>query len=193
METNEPPTTEQIRDFIVAAHGNLPRIREMLLKNPELLNARYQWADNDSETAIEAAAQVGSTQVADYLLRKGAPLNICTAAMLGRVNDVKGLLEQNPELIHARGAHGIPIIPHAAHSGNLELVKMLFDLGARAGMSHALGNAMKHGDSKMARWIIENGGPDLEWKNYEGKNLLTIARETGKKEMLDLLQGYGIA
>jgi hypothetical protein len=49
-----------------------------------------------------------------------------------------------------------------------------------------------HGDARMARWILENGKPDLTWKNYEGKDLLTIARETGKKEMLALLQEYGI-
>jgi ankyrin repeat protein len=193
METEDAVTEEQIRDFVVAAHGNLPRVREMLVEHPSLVNARYQWAENDSETAIQAAAQVGSTSVAEYLLERGAPLEICTAAMLGRTDDVKRMLDQDPGLIRARGAHGIPLMPHVALSSNLELAKMLFQRGATAGMSHALGNAVMHGDARMARWIIEHGQPDLNWENYEGKNLVTIAKETGKQDMLILLREHGLS
>src|SRR5512142_2868685 len=56
-------TNEQIRDFVIAGHGNLPRVREMLMENPDLLNASYQWREGDSETALQAAAQAGSTTV----------------------------------------------------------------------------------------------------------------------------------
>jgi hypothetical protein len=119
-------TEEQIRDFIVAAHGNLPRVREMLTLHPGLLNARHYWTEDDSETAIQAAAQTGSVQVVEYLLQRGAPLDICTAAMLGRSADVQRMLNEDPGLIDARGAHGISLMPHAALSGNLELAKMLF-------------------------------------------------------------------
>ena len=92
-QTQEEPevlTEDQIRDFIVAAHGNLPRVREMLIAHPGLLNTRHHWSDTDSETAIQAAAQTGSIPVVEYLLSKGAPLEICTAAMLGRKDDVLG-------------------------------------------------------------------------------------------------------
>ena len=195
METPEDEdilSEDQIRDFIVAAHGNLPRVREMLVEHPTLVNVRHYWSDTDSETAIQAAAQTGSIPVVEYLLEKGAPLEICTAAMLGRKDVVEKMLDQDPSLIQARGAHGISLMPHAALSNNLELAKMLFQRGATGSMSHALGNAVLHGDARMARWILENGKPDLSWKNYEGKDLLTIARETGKQEMLSVLHGYGI-
>jgi hypothetical protein len=69
---------------------------------------------------------------------------------------------------------------------------MLFARGATAGMSLALGNAVTHGDARMARWIIENGNPDLNWNNYEGKDLLTLAGETGKPDMLALLAVHGL-
>lgn len=193
MESSEDIVSpEQIRDFVIAAHGNLPRVREMLVQHPSLVNARHQWAENDAETAIQAAAQVGSTPVVEYLLDRGAPLDICTAAMLGRKDVVQRMLDEDPALIDARGAHGIALMPHAALSNNLDLAKMLFERGATTGMSHALGNAVMHGDARMARWILEHGQPDLQWKNYEGKDLLTIAKETGKKEMLSLLHEYGI-
>jgi uncharacterized protein len=186
-----PLTSEQIRDFVIAGHGNLPRIREMLMENPELLNAGYQWSEDDSETAIQAAAQAGSSQVAEYLLAHGAPLDICTAAMLGRKSVVEDMLAKDPSLINARGAHGISLMAHAAWSNNVGLARMLFERGATQGMSHALGNAVMKGDVRMARWIIENGHPDFAWRNYEGKSLLDIASEAPNKDMITLLREHG--
>lgn len=191
-EKIEDLTEGQIRDFIIAAHGNLPRVREMLAEHPALLNARHFWSDNDTETAIQAAAQTGSIPVVEYLLEKGAPLEICTAAMLGRKQVVEKMLDDDPSLINAKGAHGIPLMPHAALSGNVQLAEMLYQRGATGSTSHALGNAVMHGDARMARWILQHGKPDPAWKNYEGKDLLTIARETGKKDMLHLLDEHGI-
>ena len=191
MTTPNSLTTEQIRDFVIAAHGNLPRVREMLIENPDLLNARYQWAENDSETAIQAAAQVGSAAVVEYLLAHGAALEICTAAMLGRKDAVERMLGEDPALINATGAHGIPLMPHAALSNNLELAKMLYDRGARGSLPHALANAVMKGHLKMARWLIEISQPDFTWKNFEGKSLLTIAGETRNEEMLTLLREHG--
>src|SRR5512139_2089530 len=124
-QEEEVLTPDQIEAFIVAAHGNLPRVREMLILHPGLLNARHYWTETDSETAIQAAAQTGSVPVVEYLLERGAPLEICTAAMLGRKDVVQHMLDEDPGLIAARGAHGIPLMPHAALSGNVELAKML--------------------------------------------------------------------
>ena len=193
MTEENIPTTEQIRDFVIAAHGNLPRVREMLVEYPSLVNERYQWGENDSETAIQAAAQTGSINVAEFLLARGAPLEICTAAMLGQKTEVQKMLDKDPSLIKARGAHGIALMTHAALSNNIPLVKMLFKRGANTGMSMALGNAVMHGHYEMARWIIENGQPDFKWKNFEGKTLLTIASERGDKNMIKLLREHGSA
>ncbi len=186
-------TNEQIRDFVIAGHGNLPRIREMLMENPDLLNASYQWSENDCETALQAAAQAGSTPVAEYLLGHGAPMDICTAAMLGRQEVVEQMLDKDPGLIQARGAHGISLMAHVAWSNNVALASMLFKRGATQGMSHALGNAVMKGNVRMARWIIENGNPDFTWRNYEGKSLLDIAAQTPDKEMMKLLREHGAA
>ena len=196
-ETGEVPeedvlTEDLIEAFIIAAHGNLPRVREMLTLHPGLRDARHYWTKADSETAIQAAAQTGSVPVVDYLLERGAPLEITTAAMLGRKADVERMLNEDPKLIDATGAHGIPLMPHAAMSGNVDLVKMLYERGATASIPHALSNALMHGDGRMARWLLENAKPDLSWRSYEGKDLLTIAKETGKQEMLDLLAEYHI-
>ncbi len=74
------PSQELINELVGNAHGNLARVQEILADHPELVNASSQWG----ETPIQAAAQMGDKAMAGYLLDLGAPLDICTAAMLGR-------------------------------------------------------------------------------------------------------------
>src|SRR5262245_59520140 len=131
---------EQIREFVLAGHGNLARVKEMLAETPALLNAAYPWQENDRETARQAAAHVGNRAIAEYLLAQGAPLDICTAAMLGRQAEVERFVADDPAQIDAVGAHGIPLLTHAALSGDLALVQWLCAHGACAGMSAALHN-----------------------------------------------------
>ena len=66
---------------------------------------------------------------------QGAPLEICTAAMMGRKDAVEQMLREDPSLIRARGAHGIPLMAHAALSGDIGLATMLADRGAQEGLS----------------------------------------------------------
>src|SRR5437870_6983042 len=121
MQTQEqPPSTEQIREFVIAGHGNLEKVKQMLAENPKLLNASYRWNENDTETAVQAAAQVGSANVAQFLLKQGAPLEICTAAMLGMQDEVDHRLTEDPRNTKATGAHGIPLLPHAVWSERSE-------------------------------------------------------------------------
>lgn len=185
-------SNEQLREFVIAGHWNLPQVQKMLAEFPEILNVPYQWAEDDWETAIQGAAHVGSPAVAEFLLAQGAPLEICTAAMLGRQLDIERLLVVDPSLIKAQGAHGISLLAHTALSGDVSLAEMLLERGAQEDdMSLALGNAVGKGHAAMARWLLENCSPDLSWKNYEGKNSLTVATERGDEAMMALLRDFG--
>ena len=187
----QPPSVEQIREFVIAGHGNVEKVRQMLAENPQLLSASYQWNDNDRETAIQAAAQVGNAQVARYLLDNGAPLEICTAAMLGQRDEVERRLEEDPRSASATGAHGIPLLPHAVWSGNLELVQLAYSHGAKSGTTLALHNAVAKGSYEIARWLLENAKPDIGSKNFQGKTPLMVATERKDEKMAQLLSGHG--
>ena len=191
MEQKETLQPDVVREFVIAGHGNLERVKQMLAENPELLNAAYPWKEDDRETAIQAAAQVGSVSVAEFLLARGAPLDICTAAMLGRKDHVELLLAQDPDKIHAKGAHGIPLLPHAGFGRNLELVQFLVARGAMAGLSPALHNAMSRGDIRIVAWLLDNTKPDLGWKNFQGKTALKVAEELRVGEIARLLREHG--
>lgn len=189
--SDEQQLTDQIREFVIAGHGNLSKVKSMLADQPDLLNAAYEWRPGDTETAIQGAAHVGSRPVAEYLLSQGAPLEICTAAMLGQRGEVETFLIADPAAIRTNGAHGIPLLSHAALSGDVSLVSMLFDRGADAGASLATSLAVSRGDTKMTRWLLENTSPDLTWKNYENKSMLEIAKTNGFSDIADLLEAHG--
>jgi uncharacterized protein len=189
MDSDLPP--DMVKSFVIAGHGNLAKVTEMLATEPRLLNAAYSWSESDHETAIQGAAQVGSASVAEFLLERGAPLDICTAAMLGRSKDVERFIGENPGRVHAKGAHGIPLLPHAALSGNVDLVKMLWDSGSTEGASLALQNAVSRGRIDVARWLLENAKPDRNAKNYQGKTVLAVAIERKDSPMESLLREHG--
>jgi len=187
----QPPSTEQIREFVIAGHGNYEKVRQMLAENPKLLNASYRWNENDTETAIQAAAQVGSVNIAEFLLKQGAPLEICTAAMLGMRDYVERRLNADPLDVNATGAHGIPLLPHAVWSDNLPLVQRVFERGAKSGATLALQNAISRGNYEIVEWLVDNAGPDIQAKNFQGKTPLTMATERHTDRIVALLKRHG--
>jgi ankyrin repeat protein len=187
---HQPPSTEQIREFVIAGHGNLEKVRQMLAENPKLLNSSYQWNENDTETAVQAAAQVGSANVAQFLLKQGAPLEICTAAMLGMRDEVERRLNDDPKNANATGAHGIPLLPHAVWSDNPRLVQLVFERGAKSGATLALHNAITRGNYEMIDWLLEKAGPDIRAKNFEGKTPLEIATGRKNERVVELLRKH---
>ncbi len=192
MTTQEvAPTTEQVREFVIAGHGNLDRVKQMLAENPQLLSSRYQWNENDFETAIQAAAQMGNKPIAEFLLEKGAPIEICTAAMLGRRDEVERRLNQDASQAKAAGAHNIPLLAHAALSDDPVLVRFVFGRGATLGANLALHNAILKGNSEIVQWLLDTAKPDINAKNYQGKTPLRVAVERKDEKIAKLLASRG--
>ena len=102
-----------VDDFVGVSHGNFARVKEMLAAEPALVNATWDWGGGDFETALGAAAHMGNKQIANYLLERGARLDIFAAAMLDMIEVVKAGLDARPEMLHTPGPHGIPLIVHA--------------------------------------------------------------------------------
>ena len=180
-----------IREFVIAGHGSLIRVQQMLAQHPDLLNASYKWGENDYETAIQAAGQLGNVPIAEFLLSKGAPLEICTLAILGRVDDLRERLDLDPENVNAVGAHGIPLLPHAVWSGDVDLVRLVYERGAMAGANLALNNAIAKGNLEVVEWLLANAKPDVNAKNYRGKSPLAVARELNDQRVVELLKRHG--
>ena len=107
-----------VQDFVGQAHADLDGVKELLTREPMLINSAWDWGGGDWETGLGAAAHMGRSDIAKYLLENGARLDLFAAAMLGNLEIVKATLEAYPESISIPGPHGIPLIAHAQAGGN---------------------------------------------------------------------------
>jgi hypothetical protein len=118
--SERPPQLEPglVQEFVVAAHADLGRVRELLDGEPQLVNATWDWGGGDWETGLGGAAHMGARDVALFLLERGARMDVFAAAMLGEVEIVRAMLARYPELRDATGPHGIPLLAHAEAGGS---------------------------------------------------------------------------
>lgn len=185
------PEVDILREFVIAAHGDLEMTRQLLTENPDLRDVGYEWRPEDKETAIQAASHMGSVEIAEYLLEQGAHYEIYTAAMLGRRADVEAMLAEEPQRIDLAGAHGIPLLAHAALSGDAELVAWLYGQGARTGVTGALQMTVYMRYHDVAAWLLQNAAPRLDVEDFRGKTVWEVATEMGDDEMRALLEQHG--
>jgi uncharacterized protein len=184
------PSADQIKEFVIAGHGNLEKVKSMLELDSDLLEVKHPWSETDFESALQAASHVGNAAIAMYLLEKGANLEITTSAMLGNIPAIKTFLETNPSLIAATGGHGITLLTHGVISGDPEVVDFLTSIGATAGASMALNIAIDVGELEIIKMLLERTEPDLTWKNMKGKTALEIAQENNQNDIVALLERY---
>src|SRR4051812_7575274 len=115
---SEPYPVDTVKDFVIAGHGNLPRVKELLEQYPNLIYSRYDWGNGDFEEAIEGAGHVGNKEIAEWLIEKGARPNLFVMTMLGETSIVKSVIEKYPSLLQAKGAHGLTLLHHATKGGD---------------------------------------------------------------------------
>ncbi len=177
------PIDPAIREFVIAAHGDLPKVQATLAEHPDWLLVNYQWGEGNFETPIQAAAHVGNRPMAEYLLAQGAPLEMCTAAMLGRRDTVADLLAADPASAQARGGHGITLLFHTAMSGDTELAQTIYDAGAREGISGALFGAIAYGHLPMVQWLVAHDATDFALTDFRGRTPLEAAEQDGEPDI----------
>jgi hypothetical protein len=119
-----------VREFVIAGHGNLNRTRELLEQQPALINATWDWGGGDWETALGGASHMGNKPIAEFLLSKGARMDVFAATTLGKIEIVKAFLADDPKVVSLKGPHGIPLIRHAQAGKQEALVELLRATGA---------------------------------------------------------------
>jgi ankyrin repeat protein len=188
MEIDAEVPSEIINQFVGAAHGNFNVVKALLEQYPAVLNK----STSEDETAIKAAAHTGQKQIAEYLVESGAPLDICTAALLGMTEKVDEMLAGDPDLLHATGAHGIPLMFYAGMGGDLKMAELLFrhgaDLNAGDGIISALHGAVFANSPEVCRWLLSHGArPEI--KDNSGKTPLEMAIRFKRLEVEEAFRG----
>ncbi len=122
-----------VQEFVGKSHSDMDRVKELLEEHPTLLNAAHDWKLGDFETGLGAASHVGYKELAKYFLDNGAQANIFTAALFGRMDIVKPMIEFSPSVLNAKGPHGFTLLHHANKGGDdaLEVKEYLTSLGLK--------------------------------------------------------------
>jgi ankyrin repeat protein len=157
--------TVAVTIFEAAATGKINNILRLLARDPQLVNAYA----SDGFQALGLASYFGHYDVAEYLIKAGAPIN-------------------SPS---RNGLKAAPI-QSAAAAGHAKIVELLLKHGAdptvrEQGGYTPLHAAAQNGDLDMIRTLIY-GGADLLAKSNNGKTPLDMAMEADHAEAVKLLQ-----
>jgi hypothetical protein len=106
-----------VQDFVIFAHSDFEMVKKLLTAEPALINATMDWGGGDWESGLGGASHMGRRDIVEFLLEKGARIDIFCAAMLGQLDAVKAFLTLQPRLIDARGPHGFTLHFHAQVGG----------------------------------------------------------------------------
>jgi hypothetical protein len=131
-----PP--DKVQATVGQAHRSLDGVRALVDETPLLANACWDWGGGDFETPLQAAAHTGQVAIAEYLLGKGARLDIYAAAMLGHLPFVKATLAHYPMAHEIPGPHGFTLL-HCAKQG-----------GEKA--------------TPVCDWLLAHGVPDVTFR-----------------------------
>ena len=151
--------------FEAAATGKINNILRLLARDPQLVNAYAA----DGFQPLGLACFFGHLDVADYLIKAGAPINspsrnelraapIHSAAAAGHANIVELLLKHKADP-NVREQNGYTPLHAAAQNGDVEMIRTLL-----------------------------YGGADLALRSNDGKFPVDIALEAGQTQAAKLLQ-----
>lgn len=138
---DEDPALVRARDadgstalHYAAWHGHREVVELLLARGADLdaKNTRYE------NPPITMAWENGKSAMVDFLLSKGAAVNIVQAATFGKAHLVRGFLKTDPSLVNLYYRWGTPL--HAAVLwGHKEVVQVLLESGADLSLANRNG------------------------------------------------------
>jgi ankyrin repeat protein len=140
---------------------------------------------------VAALAQASSADPSPEDVRR-----IIEAARLGQLERLKSILDQQPELLHARMSKSdSTLLHHAAFNGRDAVVQELLirkaDVNAKNhGGLTPLHDCVHRGTIESAVMLLERGA-DLNVRNNEGQTPLAYALAKNRLDMVELLRRRG--
>jgi len=114
-------------DICTAAQaGNLDKLKRLIVESPNSVD-QDNW--NYGRTPLEQALTVGQVKSAEMLEAHGAKVSIQAATAMGRLDEIKKLLENDSEAA-TRKFDKFPLLCWAIMGGQVNAVKLLLEKGA---------------------------------------------------------------
>jgi hypothetical protein len=193
-----PIELDLVKDWVGKAHQRqIEPMKELLKRQPGLLQSSWDWGAGDWESGMQAAAHTGSRDMALFLSDSGARLDLFAATMLGQLAVLKVAAETSPGCLQVRGAHGIPLLSHAvvgeapARSAMDYLLARGVDVNARHnnGMT-ALMMAVQTGQLDTVRLLLAKGA-DPKFKAANGNTALVLGLKRSDAQIIQALKDAG--
>jgi ankyrin repeat protein len=179
--------------FTLAKKGDADALRSLLQANPKLVDARTPAGIR----GITLAAYYGHPEIVTVFEERGAVLDFYEAATAGRIERVRALLDNQPELLDQLSPDGFPALGLAIFFRHDDVARLLIDRGANVKLQarntqktapiHA---AAARADLAMIRLLIEKGA-DVNAEQEAGFTPLHEAAATGQKALAELLLEHG--
>lgn len=99
------------------SHFDENGVQELVKAHPALVNAWWDWGFGDWESPLGAASHTGRRSIAEFLIERGARIDIFAAAMLGYTDVVRAFIAARPGVQRTLGPHCIPLLAHAKVGG----------------------------------------------------------------------------
>ena len=173
--------------------GDVAAVRALLDQDSTLLGAK----NAQSQSPVLFSIYNRQNEIRDFLVLRGAVLELHEAAAAGDLARVKQLVEKDAALARSYSPDGFPVVALAAVFGNLEITKYLHAKGADINAAatngsgyNALSGAVTSGHTEIVKWLLENGAePNYRYSNDYSP--LLNAAANGHLEILKLLQARG--
>jgi len=173
--------------------GDLAAVRTLLDQDSALLNGKNAQAQSPVLFSIYNRQK----EICDFLISRGAALELHEAAAAGDLARVKKLIEKDMALARSYSPDGFPVVALAAVFGNFEVAKYLHAKGADINAAatngsgyNALTGAVTSGHTEIVKWLLENGA-EANYRYSNNYSPLLNAAANGHLEILKLLQAHG--
>ena len=167
-----------------------------LRDDPTLLNAPNDEGLTPLQLASWLASWTSAQPVMEFLLKKGAALDICTAVQLGEKKQIMALLDADPTLVNTRTVEESTPLHLAARNGDEALVRCLVERGAAIDAKDSwwgctpllLAGHRKY--QPIVEFLLEQGA-DINARDKEGCSLLHWAMTWADTEFVKSLISRG--
>ena len=108
-----------------AVYAGKPEAARVLVEAGIDIDAR----SNEGRTALHESIELGQCEIEEMLLEHGAHVDICTAAILGKIDRLRELLDEDPDLANERST-GLSPLGWASFGNQVETATELLERGA---------------------------------------------------------------
>lgn len=202
--------------FTASYLGQHDTVKALLQKNPELVKAKDMHGntalhnastlevmrcllDNGAEVDIEnnfggtpLYLKAGDKDLAEYLISRGAKIDITALCLMGKVDKIKELLVKNPKLVHTSLNNGATLL-HVVN--DIGTAKLLLDNGAIIGATDENGfmpihTATIENKIEIVKFLIDRGA-DIHAKCMDDWTPLHFAIHGDLYDMTKMLINQG--